>query len=175
VNTASDMRRGETPTSWAASASIAVARIAAPVRVWTRNHQTAATARAVVAATHRYCSGRLAPPSRSGSPSVNGRANRGSVPTATRVSPWRTVDAPRVSRIRRSVEARRAGWMTARLTRAPTQAVPVTARAAATSRFTPAPASMAYGSAPSITNSPWAKLITPVTWTTSAIPSPTRA
>jgi hypothetical protein len=143
TNTASDIRRGEMPTILAASASIAVARMAMPGRVRTRNHHSATTATAVVPATHGYWSGRLAPATRSGSPSVNGRAKRGSLPAATRVAPWMTADAPMVRMISRSVDARRAGWITARLTSAPTQAVPATATAAAASRLVPAPASSA--------------------------------
>jgi hypothetical protein len=107
--------------------------------------------------------------------SPSGAVAGGLVPNAPRASPGIVIDAPMVRMINRVVVALRAGCSASRSTSTPTASVDAMATNAAGTSAVPPSSSSAKISAPSITKSPWAKLMMPVTWYTSTIPSPTSA
>ncbi len=136
--------------------------MALPQRVKRKKISVPRKARAETASTRRPWGERVAPRKRMGLAGRKGFTGRGSFPQPNMASPFIKMETPMVMMMRMSGEAVRAGRMVSLSVRIPARVAPTRAATATTGKGQPRPESQAVNMAPSMTNSPWAKLITPV-------------
>ncbi len=150
------------PTSCAASLLCEVASIALPCKVRVKNHASTATMTSVTPNTHRLCGSIVAPSTSSGwSPEKAGSACV-PLPSFTCTSPRMNSEAPMVMMISVTTSAFFAGSMASFSTSRPPSAAAATAMAMASGSGMPCELINAAAMPPSMMNSPWAKLITPL-------------
>ena len=148
------------PTRRAARRLLAVASIALPQRVRSKNHHMSATAAAATPMTQRLCGASAAPAIMIGaSPEKGGRACV-AVPRHIWMAPRSTSDTPRVMMTRVTTSASRAGRMASRSTATPTAATRRMAAGSAIHAGSPISSRKTASIPPSMRNSPWAKLMT---------------
>ena len=153
------MRRVLMPISRAASRLAAVATTALPSSVRSMNSHNKTTMTAAAASTTRLCGRMVAPPMWIGSlPNSAGRLwkRRSNTICAT---PRRKIEAPMVIMISATGLEPRAGSIASRCSASPMPVVSATAISAAIGSGTPATDRNTVVMPPSITNSPWAKLM----------------
>ena len=172
---ASTTRPVSMPTSRAASGLWAAASIALPWRVWLKKaHKAAATAQ-VTPRIHKDCGWSTAPLTTIGASPLIGGSEWKFLPRRTPAIPRSRIEAPMVTMIRLTTVEPRAGTMPKRWRAKPTRTAMSTAAAAASGKGRPAAATNTVPIPPSMTNSPWAKLMTWLALKTSEKPTATRA
>ncbi len=136
--------------------------MALPVRVYLKKLCTPMTLTVATAITHNRWGSMPAAPMRTGCVPLNGGRITASGPHNSLAPPFRTREAPMVAMISVIIEAAGKGRIVSRSTASPTIVTATTATTAATARGKPNSVRATAPIPPSITSSPWAKLITPV-------------
>ena len=150
------------PTNSAASLLCEVASMALPCWVRPKNQPSATTTTAATPSTHRLCGSKVAPAIRKGFSPEKAASACVPLPSNTCTRPRTTREAPMVMMMRGTTSARPAGSMANFSIKAPTAPATTIASTIASGSGKPRPVNATAAMPPSMMNSPWAKLITPL-------------
>ena len=134
--------------------------MALPSVMRSKKNHISKTITAVPPTTHRLCGRIVAPPIAIASSPENAGSEWNSLSMTICVAPRRKIEAPMVMMIRVTTEPSRAGSMASFSSSKPTNTVMATAQGIAKYNGRPASSRKTVDMPPSITNSPWAKLMT---------------